>query len=134
MTETLPPAYPHELSELVHLDDGTPLELRAIRPDDDDRLERVWRRLSPQTLYRRFFMPVAEPTPAVLHRLAAAGVARGVRTFSAEVLADNRPMMGLLAVLGDPVETSLSDGAYTVRLQLPERVTVRSRPRGPAPR
>ena len=65
-----PPAYPAELSELAYLDDGTPVEFRAIRPDDADRLEGLFYRLSPQSLYLRFFSPVPRPRRAVIERLA----------------------------------------------------------------
>jgi GNAT superfamily N-acetyltransferase len=66
-----PPAgYPHELTELAFLDDGTPVELRAILPADEARLERLFYRLSPQSRYLRFFAPMARPSAAMLQRLA----------------------------------------------------------------
>jgi len=43
---------------------------RPIRPDDADRLLRLLHRMSPDTVYRRFFSPVVRPSPAVLARLA----------------------------------------------------------------
>lgn len=64
-----PAGYPAELSEHAYLDDGTPVEFRAVRPDDKDRFERLFYRLSPQSLYLRFFAPVARPKPALLQRL-----------------------------------------------------------------
>lgn len=183
-TAAFPPAYPHELTEVALLDDGTPVCFRAIRPDDATRLERLFYRLSPQSLYLRFFSPVPRPkasmiqrlvnvdyidrlalvaeaddeivavarydrlaavAPAaigvdpgdaeaavivedawqgrgiatrLLWRLSAAAVARGVTTFTASVLGDNRQMMGLLRVLGERVDIELQGGEYEVRLQL----------------
>ena len=65
-----PPAgYPHELTEVALLDDGTPVEFRAILPSDGTRLERLFHRLSPQSLYLRFFAPVPRPQPAMIRRL-----------------------------------------------------------------
>ncbi len=43
---------------------------RQIEPDDVDRLERMFFRLSPETVYRRFFSPVARPRRSVLEHLA----------------------------------------------------------------
>ena len=64
-----PPGYPLELSEQAYLDDGSPIEFRAIRPDDDVRLERLFYRLSPQSLYLRFFTPMARPNAALIKHL-----------------------------------------------------------------
>jgi GNAT superfamily N-acetyltransferase len=170
-----PPDYPAELEELAWLDDGTAVELRPIVPADEARLERLFYRLSPQTVYRRFFTSMSRPVPAHLRRLAnvdyrdrlalvaviheevvavarydrlpetgeaevavvvedawqhrglatrllwrlsAAARERGVGTFIAGVLGENRPMMGLLSVLSDDLEVVLADGEYTVRVGL----------------
>lgn len=43
---------------------------RPIRPDDADRLRRLFGRLSPETVYRRFFSPISNPPEAALRRLA----------------------------------------------------------------
>jgi RimJ/RimL family protein N-acetyltransferase len=47
--------YPEELEREVTLDDGTQVRLRPIRPDDEPRLIELFRRLSRQTAYQRFF-------------------------------------------------------------------------------
>ena len=44
------------------LRDGTPVCIRAIRPDDKERLRTGFKRLSPQSVYQRFLHPVAELT------------------------------------------------------------------------
>ena len=179
-----PADYPSELTEQAYLDDGTPVLFRAIRPSDDVLLERLFYRLSPASLYRRFFTAVPRPNPAMtrhlvnvdytdrmalvaeidgqivgvarydrvaamappalrvdpteaeaavivedawqgrgiatrlLWRLSAAAVARGITTFTAAVLGQNRPMMSLLNELGDTVEKKLSGGEYLVKLRL----------------
>jgi len=46
------------------------LVLRPIEPEDLRRLERLFYRLSPTTVYRRFFRPVARPSRRVLDELA----------------------------------------------------------------
>lgn len=55
--------------EVVSLRDGTPIVVRPIRRDDAVRLERLFYRLSPTTLYRRFFTLVDHPEPAVVQHL-----------------------------------------------------------------
>ena len=47
--------YPGELESTVVLRDGARLRIRAIRPDDAPRLAALFERLSPQTIYQRFF-------------------------------------------------------------------------------
>src|SRR3954447_6766162 len=50
--------------------DGRHLTLRPIRDDDADRLRRLFFRLSPETVYLRFFQPVRNPSDKLLHHLA----------------------------------------------------------------
>jgi len=49
--------------------DGEPLRLRAIRPDDKDRLIETFERLSERTVYFRFMEPKLRLTPAELAHL-----------------------------------------------------------------
>ena len=50
--------------------EGRTLTIRPIRDDDVDRLRRLFYRLSPETVYRRFFQPVKRPSEKLLHHLA----------------------------------------------------------------
>jgi acetyl coenzyme A synthetase (ADP forming)-like protein len=50
----MPTYTPPRWSKDVILVNGTPLRLRPISPEDDERLLRFFYRLSPQTVYRRF--------------------------------------------------------------------------------
>jgi len=59
----------HAIEASAVLRDGTPVQLRAIRPDDKERLRIAFDRLSARSVYRRFFHPVAELTPDVLRQL-----------------------------------------------------------------
>lgn len=83
-----PPGYPAELTEQAYLDDGTPVTFRAVRPDDAQRFERLFYRLSPQSLYLRFFAPVARPSQALIERLTNV---------------DYRDRLALVAVIDDEV-------------------------------
>jgi len=50
--------------------DGKSITLRPIHEDDVDALRRLFYRLSPETVYLRFFQPVRVPSETLLHHLA----------------------------------------------------------------
>jgi GNAT superfamily N-acetyltransferase len=54
----------------THEVDGRSVTLRPIRDDDVDRLRRLFFRLSPETVYLRFFQAVRAPSEKLLHHLA----------------------------------------------------------------
>ena len=62
-------AYAAGFRERALLRDGTEVCLRAIRPDDKDRLRIAFERLSPRSVFRRFFNMVNELTADDLRRL-----------------------------------------------------------------
>lgn len=49
--------------------DGTSVCVRAIRPDDKERLRVAFERLSPHSVYMRFFNPIVELRDEALRRL-----------------------------------------------------------------
>ena len=74
---------------------------------------------------------------ALLHRLTERAREEGVERFSAEVLADNRPMLELIHELGEVEVKGHDSGAVEVEVTLPEegigaalRETLRSAARG----
>ncbi len=67
--EPQPPGYPVEFVERAYLRDGTEVLFRPILPTDDVRLQRLFHRLSPEALYRRFFTPVVKLDRKTLHHL-----------------------------------------------------------------
>lgn len=169
-----PQGYPRELVEIAWLDDGVEVLFRPILPEDSVRYERLFTRLSPETLYRRFLTPIVRIDQRLLRRLVSVdyrmrlaivaviddeivGVARydetgpgvaevalvvedawqgrgigsrllwrisaaarryGLEAFEAEVLGENRPMMGLLHVLSENLESRIEDGLYIIRIDL----------------
>jgi ribosomal protein S18 acetylase RimI-like enzyme len=152
------------------------IPMRPVRPDDQERFVRLWPRLSPETVYRRFHSPLhglpmpfvrrlvqvdhdlreavvaevggevvgvarydrspADPTTAefavvvedawqgvglgrqLLTELIALAEARGVRTLTATVQADNDRMLGLLRRLLPAAHLTVEDGVYTVTAPL----------------
>lgn len=152
-----------------------PVRVRPIRPDDEPRLVALFQRLSPRSVYQRFFSPreslpaawyhdfanvdytrrfalvaehetpdgvelvgVARYEPAdapdtaeiaivvedawqgrglgrdLLARLLDEAEARGIRRFRADVLGDNRAMLGLLAQATDIESRRLTNGVIEV--------------------
>ena len=58
-----------EFREVHTLRDGTKVTLRMIRPSDKASLRDAITRLSPESRYRRFFVPLGEPTDKMLEYL-----------------------------------------------------------------
>lgn len=56
----------------TQLNDGTPVCIRRVRPEDEPRLKEGIARLSPQSRYLRFFSGMREAPPQVLRALASA--------------------------------------------------------------
>jgi RimJ/RimL family protein N-acetyltransferase len=172
------PGYPWALIRPLELHDGAALRMRPIRPDDEPRLVELFDRLSPRTVYQRFFraydrLPdhwyhrfahvdyrtrlalVAEQQEAggpLLHAVAryepgeadgtteiaivvedawqhrglgtllldallAAAEARGLRRFTADVLADNRPMLRVLTRVAHIGRRDLEAGVLTIEFE-----------------
>lgn len=174
LPEVLPDGYPVELVETAWLVDGVEVLIRPILPEDAARYERLFHRLSPETLYRRFMTSVPKIDQRLLQhlvmvdyidrlalvgiigdevvgvarydllrpgvaevalvvedqwqgrgigsrllwRISAAARKRGILTFEAEVLGENRQMMGLLNVLAADLQTKMADGHYEIRIDL----------------
>jgi GNAT superfamily N-acetyltransferase len=158
------------------LRDGTPVHIRPIRPEDDSRLIEIFNRLSPQSVYQRFFNAAAELSPGMARYLANVDYSRrlalvaevagepvavgrwepsaepglvelalvvlddwqnrgigrillretlrvaqtnGIRRFRADVLAENRRMLRLLATETEIVERK-TEGAVTTLILEPK--------------
>src|SRR4051794_21384198 len=159
----------------VVLSDGGTVHVRPVRPSDADALVAMHGRLSPESIYFRFFSPkprltdkeverftnvdfrdrvalvamLGEDMVAVarfdrwqhedeaevaftvddahhgrgiatvmLEHLAAIGRDVGLKRFTAEVLPDNRPMLGVFRVAGFEVSTRFSSGIIDVAFDL----------------
>ena len=65
-----PSAYPSQWECDVVLIDGGTAHIRPIRPDDIEQLRDLHSRLSPESIYFRFFSPIPEVPEPQLHRFA----------------------------------------------------------------
>ena len=152
------------------------LTVREIRLDDVDRLQRMFTRLSADTVYHRFFSPIVEPRRSALiwltavdhdrrdalvaldgdeivavarydslpeagtaevavtvedgwqhrgigrrltARLARRAVDHGIESFTASVMAENRPALGLLRKLSPDASVQFEGGGYEASMPLP---------------
>jgi len=152
------------------------LTVREIRLDDVDRLQRMFTRLSADTVYHRFFSPIVEPRRSALvwltavdhdrrdalvaldgdeivavarydalpeagtaevavtvedawqhrgigrrltARLALRAVDHGIESFTASVMAENRPALGLLRKLSPDASVQFEGGGYEASMPLP---------------
>jgi acetate---CoA ligase (ADP-forming) len=67
---TVPSPYPSQWESDVVLTDGGTAHIRPIRPDDLEQLRALHGRLSPESIYYRFFSPIPRVPEPQLHRLA----------------------------------------------------------------
>jgi RimJ/RimL family protein N-acetyltransferase len=65
-----------------------PIGIRPLEADDTEELRSLFSRLSPDTIYLRFFQPIRQPSDAVFHHLAAV---------------DHEAREALAAVVGDRI-------------------------------
>lgn len=91
---------PVQFRREARLRDGTPVLIRAARPDDRQRIVDAFHKLDPETVYRRFFSAKRELSEADLGRLDSNDYARQV---------------ALVATRGSGAdEIIIGGGAYTV--------------------
>src|SRR5262249_48433988 len=86
---------------------GASVRLRAIRPDDEPRLRALWRRLSRDTVYQRFFSS-RPPGPAEAHALAKVDH-RQRMAIVAETVAGQEPALIGVAQYGPSNEGATTD-------------------------
>ena len=85
---TAPPGYPAQFEADVVLSDGGTVLIRPIRPNDQEALSRFHERLSPESVYLRYFSPHPRLSDAELEFLTTL---------------DYRCRMALVAILGDDI-------------------------------
>jgi hypothetical protein len=108
----------------VQIRSGDVVRVRQVRPDDAPALASAYANLGEQSRYRRFFTAMPELPDHTLkaavevdHENHEALVATPLR--AAEILAENRAMLGLMSALG-PVETSRDGPVVCARVEIAE--------------
>jgi len=112
------------------LRDGTPVDVRPIRPEDADALRRAFDRLGPESRYRRFMAADSGhgrgrgdrgAGTLLLDALAARAREEGVAHFTASMLATNHEMLDLFRKLGPTRITDAAGTTVEIDAELPER-------------
>lgn len=97
MTETFDPA---TFSQPARLRNGTPVRIRAVRPDDRERVVAAFRKLEKESIYTRFFSAKKDLSATDLARIEGS---------------DYVHALALVATLGEGAdEVIIGGGAYTV--------------------
>ena len=98
--------YPRELEEIITIKDGEQLLVRPIQPEDAERERAFVSRLSPETLYFRFMMPVRELPQAMIERFTQIDYGRE---------------LALVGIVGEPGEDKIVGVARITPTTIPDR-------------
>ena len=95
--------YPRELEEIVTLGDGARFLLRPIRPEDEPELQAAFRKLSPETIRLRFFIPLRALSHDLAARLTQIDYDREMALIATEPgPAGTRPISAVVRIASDP--------------------------------
>ncbi len=93
--------YPQKYVTEGKLQDGTPVLLRPIKPEDEGRLNALFKSLSEETLRLRFFEIIKEMSHETLTRYCNLDYAREI-AIVAELKPGDRQIIGAVGVIIDP--------------------------------
>jgi acetyltransferase len=95
--------YPTELERDIRLEDGTPMRLRPIRPEDEPTLQRAFGRLSAETIRMRFFLPMKRLSHGMAAQLTQIDYDREMAFVLADAGAASRAeIRGVARLSADP--------------------------------
>jgi ribosomal protein S18 acetylase RimI-like enzyme len=98
----------------VELRDGTAVTLRPILPTDKDRLRRGFRRLSPQSRYRRFGAPVKDLSDKQLRYLTEIDHENHMAWIALDPAAPDSPALGVVRCVRLSDEPDVAEAAIVV--------------------
>jgi RimJ/RimL family protein N-acetyltransferase len=107
-----PPGFSHP----ARLRDGTAVLIRAIRPDDRERIIAAFHKLDPETIYTRFFSAKKELTEVDLGRIDAADFKRAVVLVATLPSGTDEIIIGggAYTVLDRPGEPRTAEVSFTI--------------------
>jgi acetyltransferase len=107
--------YPRELEERVSIEGAPPLLLRPMRPEDEPALVAAFRKLSAETVRRRFFAPLKELSHATAARLTQIDYDREMALVLADPLPAGRAeLYAVVRISADP-DNERAEFAIVVR-------------------
>jgi RimJ/RimL family protein N-acetyltransferase len=106
---------PH-FSHPAQLRNGTPVQIRSIRPDDRQRIVDAFHKLDPETIYTRFFSAKKELSDADLGRIDAADFERAVVLVATLPSGADEIIIGggAYTVLDRPGEPKTAEVSFTI--------------------
>lgn len=104
--------YPQEWEKQLQLKDGSTVDIRPVRPEDEDRYRRFFEKVSPHDLRLRFFAPVKEFNHAFMQRLVQLDYSRAM-AFAA-LTPGTDEILGVVRLHADPDHRT---GEYAIIVQ-----------------
>ncbi len=98
----------------VSLRDGTLVRIRPIMPEDKSHLVDGFRRMSPESRYRRFMAPLAELSDEQLRDLTEIDYHDHFAYVAFDLDTAGTPGMGVARYVRDPKEHDVAEAAVTV--------------------
>jgi acetyltransferase len=94
--------YPQQYEKRHIETDGLVLTIRPIKPEDAPLLEDLFEKLSPSTIYQRFFSPMKSLPHSMLVRFTQIDYDREMALVAMDEDADREKMLGVARVIGKP--------------------------------
>lgn len=106
---------PPLLSRRVTLSSGQAVRIRAVRPDDADRLIDLFAHLSPESIYYRFLEARKELTPSQAEAFATVDYDREMALVATLVEGDEERVIGVARyAAGEPPDQAVAEAAIVV--------------------
>ncbi|MBU4566544.1 MAG: GNAT family N-acetyltransferase [Desulfarculus sp.] len=90
--------YPEDHEVRARCQDGSELLLRPVRPEDADLVQDFFARLSPESIYQRFFREMPELSPQLLVRLTQIDYDREIALAAMSVQGLSEKILGLCSL------------------------------------
>ncbi len=99
----------------MELDDGTPVLLRPVLPDDRERVRIAIEEMSRESRYRRFFNSTMNPSADLLRYFTEVDQHHHVAWGALDPNADGQPGVGIARFIRDRDDPTVAEVAFTVR-------------------
>jgi GNAT superfamily N-acetyltransferase len=103
------------------LRDGTPVLIRPIAPEDKERLQRGFRRLSHESRLRRFASPLCELSGQQLRYLTEIDHESHMAWMAVDPLSEDKPALGVARYVRLPEDPLVAEAAVAVSDELQGR-------------
>jgi RimJ/RimL family protein N-acetyltransferase len=93
---------PGEVHDAWQLKSGTAIMLRAVRPEDGEKMQALVQGLSMQSRYRRFFYPIRQLVPSMLARFIEADPMHAITLLAVVLHNGEESVIGMAQYVADP--------------------------------